>query len=197
MVTCRCSTKYVQTVVGCTGGGYYPTNYIEAASMMVRGLQGLPLPHLKLGKLSPAFKETMWNNIVHHSSRYPVLREWLEKLQKNQRKHGLPEYEPCPAVFFGKGMRDLYDEVKRTRVVRTREWFPDLTPEQKKSSDEAITAYIKAYDYKTVTEHPSEQLLIEQMTWTERSAAEAFAHSAPVCLFFIQDFTDFLEGTVF
>ncbi|ETN74227.1 hypothetical protein NECAME_04092 [Necator americanus] len=242
-------------IVAVLEGGYYPTNYTEAASMMVRGLQrtsdnfpkipyakdqiasaglrkwakrnehsrrgicltgcrdfrlertegrsgcqaenevgvqqkrrahpvGLPLPNLNLGRLSPAFKETMWNNIVHHSSRYPLLQEWLEKLQANQ----IPP--PCSI----KGMRELYEETKRTRAVRTREWFPDLNIEQKKSCDEAIAAYVKMYDYSVPSSDPSEQFLLEQMTWTERSSVEAFAHSAPICLFFVREFTDFVEG---
>ncbi|RCN28708.1 histone deacetylase family protein, partial [Ancylostoma caninum] len=183
-------------VIAVLEGGYYVTNYTEAASMMVRGLQGLPLPQLSIGKLSPAFKETIWNNLVHHAPRYPLLHQWLRKLQANQvtLKHGLPEYKPRPTLYLGKGMRELWEETKRTRAVRTREWFPELTRDEKKLCDEAIAAYVKTYNYTAPTEDPSEQFLMQQMTWTERSGVEAFAHSAPICLHFVHEFTDFLEG---
>ncbi|RCN30186.1 hypothetical protein ANCCAN_24043 [Ancylostoma caninum] len=183
-------------VIAVLEGGYYVTNYTEAASMMVRGLQGLPLPQLCIGKLSPAFKETIWNNLVHHAPRYPLLHQWLRKLQANQvtLKHGLLEYKPRPTLYLGKGMRELWEETKRTHAVRTREWFPELTRDEKKLCDEAIAAYVKTYNYTAPTEDPSEQFLMQQMTWTERSGVEAFAHSAPICLHFVHEFTDFLEG---
>ncbi|CAJ0606714.1 unnamed protein product [Cylicocyclus nassatus] len=181
-------------VIAVLEGGYYPTNYTEGASMLVRGLKGLPLPHLEIGKLSPAFKETMWDNILYHSLRYPSLKQWLQKLQDNQKKRGLPEYHSNPTLNLGRGVRDVWDETKRTRAVRTREWFPDLSPEQKLDSDRAIAAYVKAYDYSKPTENPSEESLLEQMTWTERSEVEAFVHKAPICLAFINEFTEFLQG---
>ncbi|KAK5980877.1 hypothetical protein GCK32_016339 [Trichostrongylus colubriformis] len=181
-------------VVAVLEGGYFPANYTESASMMVRGLKGLPLPHLALDRLSPAFKETLWNNIVHHSYRYDSMRKWLEKLQANQKARGLAEFKIRPPVHLGKGVRDLWEEVKRSRSVRTREWFPELTAEQKKFGEDGIAAYVKEYDYTTPTKDPEEDLLLEQMLWTVRSDVEAFANSAPICLRFIADFTDFIEG---
>ncbi|VDL73114.1 unnamed protein product [Nippostrongylus brasiliensis] len=91
-------------VVSVLEGGYFPTNYTESASMMVRGLKGLPLPYLSLAALSPAFKETLWNVIIHHSSRYSCLRHWKKKLQEAQADHGLAAFEIRPSLFLGKGL---------------------------------------------------------------------------------------------
>nr|CDJ92412.1 Histone deacetylase superfamily domain containing protein [Haemonchus contortus] len=181
-------------VVAVLEGGYFPANYTESAAMMVRGLKGLPLPHLTLERLSPAFKETLWNNIVHHSRQCTSIRKWLEKLQSSQKLQGYAEYRIHPSVHLGKGVRELWEEVKRSRSVRTREWFPELTPEQKKLAIETIAAYVEDYDYKTPTKPPVEEFLLGQMLWTERSHVESFANSAPICLRFIEDFTDFIEG---
>lgn len=181
-------------VVAILEGGYFPANYTESASMMVRGLKGLPLPHLKLGRLSPAFKEMLWNNIVYHSEQYDLIRQWLESLQVMQVKHGLAAYKVRPDLHLGKGVRELFEETKRARAVRTREWFPTLTAEQERRCNNAISDYVKSYDYSTETGIPSEEFLLEQMLWTERSHIEAFAHSAPICLHFVNSFINFSEG---
>ncbi|PIO74735.1 histone deacetylase family protein [Teladorsagia circumcincta] len=181
-------------VVAVLEGGYFPANYTESASLMVRGLKGLPLPHLALEKLSSAFKETLWNCILHQSHRYDSIKQWLEKLQANQKERGLEEYSIHPTVHLGRGVRELWEEAKRARTVRTREWFPELTPKQRSLAEDCIAAYIYHYDYKTPTEAPEEQFLIDQKLWTERSFIEAYVNSAPICLRFINDFTDFLDG---
>ncbi|PIO57200.1 hypothetical protein TELCIR_21396, partial [Teladorsagia circumcincta] len=129
-------------VVAVLEGGYFPANYTESASMMVRGLKGLPLPHLALEKLSSAFKETLWNCIMHQSHRYDSIKQWLERLQANQKERGLEEYSIHPTVHLGRGVRELWEEAKRARTVRTREWFPELTPKQRSLAEDCIAAYI-------------------------------------------------------
>ncbi|PAV77192.1 hypothetical protein WR25_11643 [Diploscapter pachys] len=178
-------------------GGYFKTNYVEAASMMVRGLKGLPLPHSPVSKrVSGAFLETIWNNLIHHSKHYPVLGKTVEKLQERQRAKGLRPFVQPEPLFLDRGMRKLYDEVKKLRCVRTREWFPELSNEQVEISNALINEYIRNYDWKTETKPPTEEELLNQLTWDEQAKFECYTMSAPTTMFFVNELKDFYEGKI-
>ncbi|PAV86326.1 hypothetical protein WR25_14647 [Diploscapter pachys] len=131
-------------------GGYFKTNYVEAASMMVRGLKGLPLPHLPVSKrVSGAFLETIWNNLIHHSKHYPVLGKTVEKLQERQRAKGLRPFVQPEPLFLDRE-----------------------------------------------TKPPTEEELLNQLTWDEQAKFECYTMSAPTTMFFVNELKDFYEGKI-
>uniref|UniRef100_A0A8R1E1L6 Histone deacetylase n=1 Tax=Caenorhabditis japonica TaxID=281687 RepID=A0A8R1E1L6_CAEJA len=176
-------------------GGYQPYNYTESASMLVRGLQNLALPRLVLpSRISGALLETLWNILYHHSQWYPQLRQRLELLKQQQVKLGLQEFVPHQTVFLGQQMRNMYDDMKKHRIVRTREWFPELSPEMMKLCKKNIDEYIKQYEFTLQHEYPTEPQLIAQCVWDEAARSQAFLQAAPFASVLVQEFNDFVAG---
>uniref|UniRef100_A0A1I7T148 Hist_deacetyl domain-containing protein n=1 Tax=Caenorhabditis tropicalis TaxID=1561998 RepID=A0A1I7T148_9PELO len=176
-------------------GGYHPYNYTECASMMVRGLLNLPLPKIKIpSRISGALLETMWNILNHHSKWYPKLEERLELMEIQQKNFGLPPFVFNQTLFLGAKMRMMYDDVKKHRLVRTREWFPEMNAEQIGICKEKIDDYIKKYDFATEHADPNEEQLISQCVWDEASRSDAFMQASPFASCLIQEFNDFVAG---
>ena len=137
-------------------GGYFPTNYVESAAMEVKGLLGERLPNVEHPRrVSPGLVETIWNNVIHHSTQFKCMQETLDQLQRQQARHGLPPYvlppklhlglgrRPLVVVKLGLGVRDLWEKVKQLKAVRTREWFPEMAPDLTDLCNQKIAEYIK------------------------------------------------------
>ena len=91
-------------------------------------------------------------------------------------------------------MRVMYDDVKKNRIVRTREWFPEMSPEQISICKQKIDEYIKEYDFASDHIDPTTEQLVAQCVWDEASRSDAFMQAAPFATFLIQEFNDFIAG---
>ncbi|CAB3404000.1 unnamed protein product [Caenorhabditis bovis] len=178
-------------------GGYFAPNYTESAAMMVRGLMGLSLPIIALPeRISGSLVETLWNIINHHAVNYPILRENLNNLKRQQCKLGLAPFAFNQKVFMGEKLRKIYDEVKRMKIVRTRQWFPQLSDELVELCTNKIEAYKKEYVYSKDHKNPSFDFLLEQCIWDDWARSEAFLQAAPFTAHLIKEFNDFVEGKI-
>ncbi|KAF1765604.1 hypothetical protein GCK72_005557 [Caenorhabditis remanei] len=176
-------------------GGYHPYNYTESASMMVRGLLNHPLPKLTIPtRMSGSLLETLWNILNHHSEWYPALEQRLKQLENQQKALGLDPFVFNQTLFLGAKMRVMYDDVKNNRIVRTREWFPEMSPEQISICKQKIDEYIKEYDFASDHIDPTTEQLVAQCVWDEASRSDAFMQAAPFATFLIQEFNDFIAG---
>ncbi|CAI2340995.1 unnamed protein product [Caenorhabditis sp. 36 PRJEB53466] len=176
-------------------GGYHDHNYTESASMLVRGLQNKPIPRLDIpSRFSGALLETVWNILNHHSKWYPKLEERLKLLEEQQKELGLAPFAFNQTVFLGHKMRKIYDDVKKNRIVRTREWFPAMSAEQVEKCNKKIDEYKKLYEFTSQHPAPSESQLLSQCVWDNASRSDAFLQSAPFAAFLVQEFNDFVEG---
>ncbi|CAI4225785.1 unnamed protein product [Auanema sp. JU1783] len=184
-------------VIAILEGGYFPRNYTESAAMMVRGLKGLKLPKIDYSiPVAGPMIETIWNNVIHHKKHFNCMELKERLLQAQQEKVGLLPFMPKTQIYLGGEMRRMYDKVKKRKAVRTREWFPELSPEAVAKSTKKIDEYIHKYKYE---EKPEKyfcdlNVKLEQLLWTEQTEADYFIRSAETTLFFVNDFRDFVEG---
>lgn len=176
-------------------GGYHPYNYTESASMMVRGLLNLPLPRLDIPeRISGALLETTWNILNHHSEWYPKLGERLKLLEHQQKELGLPQFAFDQTMFLGEKMRKMYDDMKKHRIVRTREWFPEMSDDQVAVCKQKIDEYIQEYEFTSEHPTPSESQLVAQCVWDEAARSDAFLQAIPFATALVQEFNAFVEG---
>ncbi|CAL2032875.1 unnamed protein product [Caenorhabditis brenneri] len=176
-------------------GGYHPYNYTESASMMVRGLLNKSLPRLEIpSRLSASLLETLWNILNHHSRWYPKLNEKLNALERQQEKLGLDPFVFNQTIFLGAKMRLMYDDVKKHKIVRTREWFPELSEEQEAVCKQKIDEYKKEYEFTNHHSDPSEDNLLVQCIWDDAARSDAFMQASPFASVLIQEFNDFVAG---
>ncbi|CAI5441189.1 unnamed protein product [Caenorhabditis angaria] len=178
-------------------GGYFPKNYTESASMLVRGLQGLELPRIEFPKrLSGALVETLWNVLYHHQEWYPELKTKLDKLIEQQKVLKLKEFVPDQILFFGDRMRKIYDDMIKHGICRTKEWFPEVSAEQEKDMNSKIDKYISEYKFSANHDLPNEQQLLAQLVWDEQTRSDAFIQSAPFTTALITEYNAFVDGKI-
>ncbi|CAJ0569876.1 unnamed protein product, partial [Mesorhabditis spiculigera] len=182
-------------VLGILEGGYFSECYSESAYQFTRGLQGLEIPEVTHdARVNGSMAEVIWNNIVHHSPRWKSLQAWQDKLQAQQKSLGLEPYTPDNQLYLGHEVKELWNKVVSSGLCRTREWFPEMTPESVDLCTSKINEVKQNYKYAQAITQPSEEQLLKQLVWDQKAMLECHTKSLPSLEFWTDQYQAFKDG---